>query len=71
MAIHSSDLAWRIPWTEELGRLSPCGCKELDTTEVTSHREFPGDPLVKNLPAIAWDKVPEGSLVPEDPLCQG
>ena len=33
MAAHSSILAWRIPWTEEPGRLSPWGCKELDTTE--------------------------------------
>ena len=34
MATHSSILAWRIPWTEEPGRLfSPWGCKELDTTE--------------------------------------
>ena len=23
MATHSSILAWRIPWTEELGRLKP------------------------------------------------
>ena len=33
MAIHSSILAWRIPWTEEPGGHSPCGCKELDTTD--------------------------------------
>ena len=34
MAIHFSVLAWRIPWTEEPGRLySPWGLKELDTTE--------------------------------------
>ena len=33
MAIHSSILAWRIPWTEELGELQSMGCKELDTTE--------------------------------------
>ena len=34
MATHSSILAWRIPWTEEPGRLySPWGCKELDMTE--------------------------------------
>ena len=33
MAIHSSSLAWRIPWTEEPGRLSPGGCEESDTTE--------------------------------------
>ena len=37
MAIHSSILAWRIPWTEESGGLSPWGCKESDTTEATSH----------------------------------
>ena len=34
MAAHSSILAWRIPWTEEPGRLySPRGRKESDTTE--------------------------------------
>ena len=33
MATHSSILAWRIPWTEEPGRLHPWGYKELDTTE--------------------------------------
>ena len=35
MATHSSILAWRIPWTEELGRLQSMGCKELDMTEHT------------------------------------
>ena len=35
MAPHSSILAWRIPWTEELGDLSPWGHKESDTTETT------------------------------------
>ena len=30
---HSSILAWRIPWTEESGGYSPCGCKESDTIE--------------------------------------
>ena len=35
-APHSSILAWRIPWTEEPGRLySPWGHKESDTTEAT------------------------------------
>ena len=32
-ATHSSILAWRIPWTEEPGKLQSWGCKELDTTE--------------------------------------
>ena len=33
MATHSSTLAWKIPWTEEPGRLQSSGCKESDTTE--------------------------------------
>ena len=33
MATRSSILAWRIPWTEELGGLQSAGCKESDTTE--------------------------------------
>ena len=33
MANHSSILAWRIPWTEELGGLQSKGLKELDVTE--------------------------------------
>ena len=41
MAPHSSTLAWKIPWTEEPGRLqsmglvgcSPWGHEESDTTE--------------------------------------
>ena len=33
MATHSSILAWRIPWTEEPGRLQSMGHKESDTTE--------------------------------------
>ena len=34
MSIHSSILAWRMPWTEEPGGLySPWGCKESDMTE--------------------------------------
>ena len=33
MVTHSSILVWRIPWTEEPGRLQSTGCKESDTTE--------------------------------------
>ena len=33
MAPHSSALAWKIPWTEEPGRLQSKGREELDTTE--------------------------------------
>ena len=33
MAPHSSTVAWKIPWTEEPGRLQSMGCEESDTTE--------------------------------------
>ena len=33
MATHSSILAWRIPWIEELGGLQSMGRKESDMTE--------------------------------------
>ena len=32
MASHSSILAWRIPWTEEPGRLQSMGSQESDMT---------------------------------------
>ena len=35
METHPSDLAWRIPWTEEPGGLQALGLQEVDTTEVT------------------------------------
>ena len=33
MATYSGTLAWKIPWTEEPGRLQFMGRKESDTTE--------------------------------------
>ena len=33
MATHSSNLAWRIPWTEEPGGLRSMGVTESDMTE--------------------------------------
>ena len=33
MAIHSSILVWKIPWTEEPGGLQSMDQKELDTAE--------------------------------------
>ena len=35
MATHSSILIWRIPWTEEPGRLQPIGSQRVDMTEAT------------------------------------
>ena len=33
MAVHSSILSWRIPWTDEPGSYSPWGLKESDMTD--------------------------------------
>ena len=33
MAVHSSTVAWKIPWTEKPVGYSPWGRKESDTTE--------------------------------------
>ena len=38
MAIHSSILAWRIPQTEEYGRLQSMGSQELDMTLQLNHQ---------------------------------
>ena len=37
MVTHSSTLAWRIPWTEEPGRLQSTGHVELDMSEETEN----------------------------------
>ena len=43
MATHSSILAWRIAWTEELGGLLSTGSQEsLDMTERLAHRRVMG-----------------------------
>ena len=37
MTTHTSILAWRIPWTEEPGRLQTMGSRDSDTTEQLVH----------------------------------
>ena len=37
MAIHSSILAWRIPWTENPGRLQSIASQMSDMIEATEH----------------------------------
>ena len=37
MATHSSILAWRIPWTEELGGLQSMGSQRVGQEEATEH----------------------------------
>ena len=46
MATHSSMLAWRIPWTEEPGRLQSMGSQELDSMErLSTQAPLLHDPL--------------------------
>ena len=59
MAPHSSTLAWKIPWTEEPGRLQSKGSLRVGHDRVTSYFHFPlscigegnGNPLQCSL---AW-----------------
>ena len=46
MAIHSSILAWKIPWTEELVGYSPWCRKELDMTEHTHNSNHKTDRII-------------------------
>ena len=67
-ASHSSILAWRIPWTEDSGRLqSIWGRKELDTTERLSlslsffftftFQNASNLPSLLLLPLLAWTLI--------------
>jgi len=57
MARHSSTFAWKIPWTEEPGRLQSMGSLELDTTE-RLHFHFSLPALVNEMAihssVLAW-----------------
>ena len=53
MAAHFSPLAWRIPWTEELGDYSPQGCRELDKTERLSCTSGKGGHS-RLTPSVLW-----------------
>ena len=46
MATYSSILPWKIPWTQEPGRLQSMGSQELDTTEPLSIHTFHGMDLL-------------------------
>ena len=56
MAIHSSILAWRIPWTEKPSKLSPRGRKEWDVTE-RFHLTSPWRPLDFLLTCLGNDSL--------------
>ena len=55
MAKHSSILAWRIPWTEEPGRLQSMGSQESDTTLLHI--------LESEIPNIIWNSLAWGTCL--------
>ena len=63
MATHSSTLAWKIPWTEEPGRLQTMGSPGSDTTErlhchfsLSCNGEENGNPLPGSCLENPWDR---------------
>ena len=47
MATPSSILAWRIPWTEQPGRLQSMGSQELDMTYRLNHHHHTEHRIIK------------------------
>ena len=72
MATHSSILAWRIPWTEEPGRIQSMGSQESDMSEQLNHHHF--SRFLKNLvnqsyldtPADSWESQRKKDLIFEN-----
>ena len=64
MAPHSSNLAWKIPWTEEPGRLQSMGLEESDTTErLHFHFRALEKEMATHSSVLAWRIQGWGSLV--------
>ena len=51
MAIHCSILAWKIPWTEESGKLQSMGLQR-DMTEQLSMQHAYISPFIYHIPKI-------------------
>ena len=75
MAIHSSILAWKISWTGKPGRsmrsqrVRHHWVSSLSYMYIQYHIAFPGNSVVKNLPAVQETQIQ--SLGQEDPLEKG
>ena len=52
MATHSSILSWRIPWTEETGRLQSMGLQGSNMTQQLNHQPRPLSSY--GLPSLQW-----------------
>ena len=66
MAPHSSTLAWKIPWTEELGRLQVMGSlsrTQLSDFRFTFHFHALEKEMATHSSVLAWRIPGTGSLV--------
>jgi len=54
MPIHSSILAWRIPWTVEPGRLQSIGSQRADMTEATYYAHTGGKSQIVTYPSYLF-----------------
>ena len=67
MAIHSSILAWRIPWTEKPGRLQFMGSQRVRhdwaTNTHTKRVLVPGNQLLEHGPKPKPESLKQGSVV--------
>ena len=76
MAIHSSILAWRIPWTEEPGRLQSTGSQRVGHNWVTSlshntPQARPQTPNCLGLKIMPVEPLKSLSLAPQGQVRQG
>ena len=62
MTSHSSTFAWKIPWTEEPGRLQFMVSLESDTTERLHFHALEGE-MATHSSVLAWRIPGTGSLV--------
>ena len=62
MAPHSSTLAWKLPWTEEPGRLQSMGSQPAHMTMHINMKLAPPQGY-GNLPFLAPEELPEAVLL--------
>ena len=60
MATHYSILAWRIPWTEEVGRLQFMGSQRIGHKLVTEHTQIYNQSLLRKASpkGVTFGRVP-------------
>ena len=67
MGTHSSILAWRIPWTEEIGCLQSMDLQELDMTEQLIHQKV--EWIERQVETAGEEKSQSKALCPRPDVC--